>query len=433
MALYEHSVTLDISKCRGCTHCLKRCPTEAIRIREGHAVINSERCIDCGECIRICPYKAKKAVCDKLEDFSGYKYKIALPAPALYGQFDNLDDIDYVLTALLDIGFDDVFEVSRAAEYTSDFTRLYLSSNSGQKKPIISSACPVVARLISIRYPSLCENLLPIMAPVEIAARMAKKEAILAHPELREEDICVLFISPCSAKVSYIRNPIGVTNTAIDGALSVNDIYFKLLPAMNKITTPKPLSKSGIIGISWAGTAGEATAIFNEKYLAADGIENIIKVLDEVENENLANVEFIELNACNAGCVGGSLNVENPYIAKARLHSLRRYLPVARNRVKEQSDLSKYLWTASVEYSPFTPLDQDLQKAMLKMSEIEEIVENLPCLDCGSCGSPTCRALAEDIVKSDATIELCTIKMREKYEKITHEVNTEVITEEQDK
>jgi len=420
MAMYEHSVTLDISKCRGCTHCLKRCPTEAIRIREGHAVINSERCIDCGECIRICPYKAKKAVCDKLEDFSDYKYKIALPAPNHYGQFDNLDDIDYVLTALLDIGFDDVFEVSRAAEYVSDFTRIYLSQNQTQKKPIISSACPVVARLISIRYPSLCENLLPIMAPVEIAARMAKKEAMINHPELREEDICVLFISPCSAKVSYIRNPIGVEKTEINGALSVSDLYFKLLPAMNKITTPKPLSRSGIIGISWAGTAGEATAIFNEKYLAADGIENIIKVLDEAENENLKNVEFIELNACNAGCVGGSLNVENPYIAKARLHSLRRYLPVARNRVKDQCELDNVLWTTPVEYSPFTPLDSDLQKAMLKMSEIEEIVESLPSLDCGSCGSPTCRALAEDIVKNEATLELCPIKMREKYEKMTH-------------
>ena len=65
---YKHSVSLDLDKCKGCTHCLRRCPTEAIRIRDGHAVINAIQCIDCGECIRVCPYKAKRAICDSLED-----------------------------------------------------------------------------------------------------------------------------------------------------------------------------------------------------------------------------------------------------------------------------------------------------------------------------------------------------------------------------
>ena len=94
MANYNHSVLLDISKCKGCTHCLKRCPTEAIRIRNGHAQINAQSCIDCGECIRLCPYNAKTATCDKLESIMDYRYTIALPPPSLYGQFDHLDDID---------------------------------------------------------------------------------------------------------------------------------------------------------------------------------------------------------------------------------------------------------------------------------------------------------------------------------------------------
>ena len=74
---YKHSVSLDVDKCKGCTHCLKRCPTEAIRIREGKARIHSQRCIDCGECIRVCPYKAKKATHDSLEAMEQYQYKIA--------------------------------------------------------------------------------------------------------------------------------------------------------------------------------------------------------------------------------------------------------------------------------------------------------------------------------------------------------------------
>ena len=61
MKEFFHSVTLHEDKCVGCTNCVKRCPTEAIRIRNGKAFIASERCIDCGECIRICPHHAKRA------------------------------------------------------------------------------------------------------------------------------------------------------------------------------------------------------------------------------------------------------------------------------------------------------------------------------------------------------------------------------------
>ena len=107
MNKYEHSVYLDAEKCNGCTTCLKHCPTEAIRISDHRAVINQERCIDCGECIRVCPNKAKKATCSKLDAMERFKWKIALPAPTLYGQFDNLDDVDYVIDGLYKIGFDD--------------------------------------------------------------------------------------------------------------------------------------------------------------------------------------------------------------------------------------------------------------------------------------------------------------------------------------
>ena len=147
---YRHSVVLDPKKCTGCTLCVKHCPTEAIRIRDGHAVINSQRCIDCGECIRICPHKAKKASYSKLDAMSRFKWKIALPAPTVYGQFDGLEDVDYVLQGLLDIGFDDVYEVAKAAELVSAYTRRYLSID-GIPHPVISSACPVIIRLISLR------------------------------------------------------------------------------------------------------------------------------------------------------------------------------------------------------------------------------------------------------------------------------------------
>lgn len=413
-----HSVSLVRNKCIGCTACLKRCPTEAIRIRDGHAVIRSERCIDCGECIRVCPHKAKKATYDDFSALDRFRWKIALPAPALYGQFDNLQDVDFVLTGLLGCGFDDVYEVARAAELVSEYTRCYLRRND-IPKPIISSACPAVVRIIAARFPTLCQNVMPLLPPVEMAARLAREEAKQNHPELTDEQIGVFFISPCPAKVSYVKNPIGVEKSAIDGALSMSDVYFRLLPIMNHITTPKSLSKTGLIGISWAGTGGEASALFNDKYLAADGIENVIKVLDEIENGNISGLEFVELNACSGGCVGGALTVVNPYISKARLQSLRRYLPVSRNRIAsalradEVEIPSEYLWDAPLKYSPILQLDQDITAAMRKMSEIQRIRGQLPDLDCGACGAPTCLAMAEDVACGDASESDCIMKWKD--------------------
>lgn len=417
MAIKKHSVTLDVSKCKGCTNCIKRCPTEAIRVRNGHAIIKEERCIDCGECIRLCPYQAKKAIFDSMEDFSSYKYKIALPAPALFGQFEELDDIDEVLTALLKCGFDAVFEVSRAAEIVTEYTRRYLKKE-GIEKPVISSACPAIVRLISLRFLYLADNLLPIMPPIEYAARLARKEALRDNPELCDDDICVLFISPCPAKVSYIKNPLGVNKSAVNGALAISDIYFKIRAKRKEIKDPLPLSKTGIIGLNWAGTGGEATSLLSDKYLAADGIENCIKVLDQIDSGTIHGLEFVELNACNGGCVGGALNVENPYIAKARLRSLRKYLPVSRNRVDGTEDNSipdDVLLDKDIVDSYSISLSTDRASAISRMAEIEDIYKTLPKLDCGSCGAPNCHALAEDIVKCEADERDCLIKLRENY------------------
>ena len=416
MQTYEHSVLLDTNKCTGCTTCLRHCPTEAIRIKDGHAVINSDRCIDCGECIRVCPHKAKKAVCSKLESMDRFKWKIALPAPTLYGQFDNLDDIDYVLGGLLNIGFDDVYEVSKAAELVSAYTRLYLKTD-GVKKPAISSACPVVMRLISLRYPSLDENIIHMLPPMEVAARLARERALKNHPDLTPEDIGVCFISPCPAKASYVKNGFAGYKSQVDEVVSISDIYFLLINAMKKEDNVETLSESGMIGIGWARSGGEATAIFNENYLAADGIENVNRVLDQIENGNIPQLEFVELNACTGGCVGGVLTMQNPFIAKARLQTLRRYLPVSQNFLTgEEANYipDYYLFNELPEYQPISRLSSSMAESMRMMADIQKLRETLPGIDCGSCGAPTCRAFAEDVVKGTADIDDCLIKLHKK-------------------
>ncbi|MBQ3417027.1 MAG: 4Fe-4S dicluster domain-containing protein [Ruminococcus sp.] len=413
---YFHSVELDAEKCCGCTNCLKRCPTEAIRIHNGKAHILSERCIDCGECIRICPHHAKRAHSNQLEEIEQYKIKVAIPAPALFGQFNNLDDVDIVLTGLRAVGFDFIYEVSRAAELVSEATRKLIHENK-LNKPIISSACPAVVRLIKIRFPELCDNVMPLLAPMEVAAKMARRE-VREMTGSSDDDIGVFFITPCPAKVTEINSPNSSEKSAVSGAIAISQLYPELTQAMDHLKVVEPIAKSGLIGVGWATSGGEAAAMLGDKYLAADGIENVIRVLEELEDEHIRDVDFIELNACAGGCVGGVLTVENPYVAQARIQNLRKYLPVSLNHLNEK-DLDLMMWEKELEFNADSfRLSDDLMEAMDMMDKMEQIYQTLPKLDCGSCGAPTCRAMAEDIVKGKAKETDCIHKLKEKIQSV---------------
>ena len=411
-----HSVTLNRELCKGCINCIKRCPTEAIRVRDGKAAIISERCVDCGECIRICPHHAKRAVSDPLDVLKQYKYKIALPPPSLYAQFNNLDEPDVVLAGLLRLGFDNVFEVSRAAELVSEATRRFLQT-SDMPRPIISSACPAVTRLICVRFPQLMDHILPLIAPIELAARLAKDEAVKKTGLPREQIGCI-FLTPCPAKVSAIRSPMGSKHSDVDAAVAVKDVYPPLLGAMKQVGQVEYLSLSGRIGLGWGESGGEAAALMTtERYLAADGIENVIRVLSDLEDEKYHDLDFVELNACSGGCVGGVLQVENPYIAKAKMKHLRRTMPVSRNHLTDDA-AEQVAWDDELNYNPVLELGGTRAERFERYAKMEQITAMLPGLDCGSCGAPTCAALAEDVVRGQADVNDCTVLMRRRMEAV---------------
>ncbi len=125
-----HSVTLDKERCIGCTDCIKRCPTEAIRVRNSKAEIMDERCIDCGMCIRVCKSNAKQATTDPLDKINRYRYKVAIPAPTIYTQFKKKRDPNILLTALKRLGFDEVFEVAKAAEIVTEYSKEVMEKES---------------------------------------------------------------------------------------------------------------------------------------------------------------------------------------------------------------------------------------------------------------------------------------------------------------
>ena len=421
MDKFYHSVRLDESLCKGCINCIKRCPTEAIRVRGGKAIINKKFCIDCGECIRVCPHHAKLATYDKLEEMKKYEYTVALPAPSLYSQFNNLDDSNIVLNGLLRMGFDDVYEVSAAAELVSEATRRYISEHEEQL-PLISTACPSVVRLIRVRFPNLIPHLLPLNPPVEVAAVLAAKKA-MEDTGLPREKIGIMFISPCPSKVTYVKSPLGTEKSQVDKVLAIKDVYPKLLACMKAVAGEDfpAIGTSGKIGISWGHSGGEGSGLFTESYLAADGIENVIRVLEDMEDQKFTNLKFVELNACNGGCVGGVLTVENPYVAEVKLKRLRKYMPVARSHMDDEEAVA-IPWTTGVQYEPVFNLGNNMMESFSKLNQVERLVKKFPGLDCGSCGAPTCKALAEDIVRGDARETDCVYYLRENLHRLSEEV-----------
>lgn len=429
MTNYMHSVTLDKSKCVGCTNCLKHCPTEAIRVHGGRAHIIEQRCIDCGECIRQCQHHAKVPTTDPLAAINRFPYKIALPAPALYGQFKKLPSLSAVAQALRMMGFDEVYDVARGADIVSMAVQERLAQPDCPR-PLISSSCPAVVRLIQIRFPELIDNIVDVRSPMEMAAVSARRE-FCEKNHVKPEDVGCFFISPCAAKMTAIRRPLGHEKSAVDGVISIVEVFGLLSTNIRKATPAADESDEGFratgLGLGWARTGGEALAAGIENALAVDGIDQVAKVLEEIENNRLPELTFFEGLSCVGGCVGGPLTLENGFISRNRIRDLVRLLPVKKPdeniaRAEFESLKGDLYFDGEIQPVKAMELDPDLQKALSMMDQIEEIRQRLPGLDCGSCGSPTCQALAEDIVGGFAHETDCLFVLKERVREMAQQM-----------
>jgi hypothetical protein len=315
------------------------------------------------------------------------------------------------MDAFRQVGFFSVREMGKGLEIYGKEVADFLSSNE-RPLPAISSDCPAVVELVRVKFPSLLENLIPVVPPYEIMARE------LRRAEIRDSAAELYYIVPCLAKAQAAVEPVS-SEGKFTGAVPLADLYNALSASLHQKERAQgrfPTDPASLFGLQWSFTGGESITLGLEASLTVDGIHHVAGVLDLAENGLLGGVSFIEAWSCHGGCLGGSLNVQNPFWARFGLLSrMGDHFPLLREKVSRMDSQDRDRFPLP---HPFTPrggmrLDEDLRVAMEKLHRIDEAVKKFPGIDCGSCGCPTCLALAEDVVQGHASQKDCLYLQKE--------------------
>jgi Na+-translocating ferredoxin:NAD+ oxidoreductase RNF subunit RnfB len=413
---FHHALKIQEDVCIGCTHCIKACPTEALRVKSGKARLIAERCVDCGECMRVCPVNAIIIEDDDFTRIYDYEYRVALVPSVFIGQFPRNIATRKIYSGMLEEGFTHVYEVEHSSGILIELINNYLADKP-DIRPVISSFCPAIVRLIQVRFPSLVDNILPFKAPLDLAAISFRKK--LADQGIQDNQIGIFYITPCAAKIAAVKSPVGEENSPINGVINTSTLFNKVYSVIKReekgyciVPEKEQLLPEEMI---WTLTGGEAKYI-NGRCLSIDGMSNAIEFLEKLENDTVGNFDFLEMRACDESCAGGILSTNNRFLVSERLHNrAEKYFAdknegkvfdnksITRNRDYVIANAS----IGAVEPRSILKLDEDMVIAMKKMQKIQKIRAYLPGIDCAACGSPSCKALAEDVVQRRAHTNDC--------------------------
>lgn len=392
--------------CKGCSHCMRVCPTEALRVHNGKALLYSDWCIDCGECFRVCEARAIRVMDDDFDHIFDYKYRVLLVPAVFFAQFDPDIPRESIYQILGSMGFSEVCTVEQSVDSLISEMNKYVKN---AEKPVISSFCPAVIRLIQVRFPSLVDRIMMLIPPLEITAKYYNQKFEAEHRD--SADLGIFYLTPCIAKVAAVKAPVGGYTSPINGVINMDYIYNKVLLAYKNnnwessdVVINSELSSKGAV---WPTTGGESCFI-EGRSLAIDGMSNVIEFLEMLEDEEISDADFLELRACDESCAGGILTQGNRFMVADYLREICKEYPDKHSLFDDYNEhCSPYIRMDAVEPRSMIRYDKDINVAIKKMEKARMLKEYLPSIDCGACGAPSCDALAADIVRDDAKLNSC--------------------------
>lgn len=242
---------------------------------------------------------------------------------------------------------------------------------------LISSYCPAIVRLIQVKFPSLVQHLIKRKQPLDIAAIYYRKK--LEDAGVEPNDIGIFYITPCAAKIAAIKSPVGEEHSSIDGVINMNFIFNKIswILKNNKNLDFSDIEASKIHhrSIRWPLTNGEIDR-FEGRCLAIDEVHNAIEFLEKLENDEVTDIDFVEIRACDESCAGGILTVINRFIAvegiKKRSKRQRESLminPVENPILDEREYLHNKCIIHDIQPRSMMAIDEDINKAISKLEK----------------------------------------------------------------
>jgi iron only hydrogenase large subunit-like protein len=387
------------------------CPTQAIRVRNGKAEIKANRCVDCGECYKACPVSAIDVEQDDLEMIFRFAVRVILIPSVLIGQFPKKIMTSSIYNALKEIGFTHIYEVENTVDMVLEAGRQFMHEH--KQRPLISSYCPAIVRLIQVKYPSLTGNIMKVNPPIDMSAMYYREK--LKNSGIPADQIGLFYATPCAAKIAAVKSPVGEVQSAVSGVININFLYNRILKYLQrKYTETDPPETDDLLsskGILWSLTRGEL-AHADGRALAIDGIKNVNEFLENIENEKFDNIDFLELRACDESCAGGILISGNRFLTVERLKNRAdEYKSREADRDRKLTEgflnISQHGFLGNIDPRPIGKLDEDISLALKKMERKRRLMCYLPGFDCAGCGAPDCQTLAEDIVQGEAQISHC--------------------------
>ncbi len=402
----KQPIFTEKARCQDCYKCVRACPVKAIQVVDDSAAVMPERCVFCGTCVNVCPVGAKKVRDDLGRAKLVLKRKakvVASLAPSFVAEFPGLEPAR-LIHALKALGFWAVSETALGAEEVSAACALELEK--GGPGAYLSTACPTVVELIRRYHADQIPALTPLLSPLLAHCKLLRREY--------GEDIGIVFIGPCiSKKLEADARP-----ELLDVALTFADLHRWLEdrgidPASEPFDdadafVPKEARDGALYPADGGMNKGIAYRRNTEdvKFMSFSGIHFLQEAMEGLRNHDLKQKLFLELLACEGGCVNGPQASKTCGTALKWLQVLDYASEPERPLPEPSLDLAAETSPAPVpEYSHELP---EVLQALRRLGKTTPEDE----LNCGGCGYDSCRHLAQALLEGRAEPNMCVSYMR---------------------